>query len=68
MTLAALLALAAAALPAEKPSYTVAVTKADRAALMAADETAWATAAPIAWGPAEYSTRFRAAWSERYEE
>jgi len=57
------LLVAAAALAADKPSYTVVPVKADRAALLAADETAWATAAPIAWGPAEYGTRFRAAWS-----
>jgi Carbohydrate-binding family 9 len=51
------------ALAADKPSYAVAVTKADRAALLAADEAVWSTVATIVWGPAAYSTRFRAAWS-----
>ena len=62
--LAVLLLSTPGAFAADKPSYTVVSTKADRAALMAADETAWATAVPIAWGPAEYSTRFRAASSD----
>ncbi len=56
--------LAAAALAADKPAYTVAVTKADRAALMTADEAAWAAVAPVEWGPAQYRTRFRAAWDD----
>jgi cellulose/xylan binding protein with CBM9 domain len=60
----ALVTVCTGELAAEEPSYTVAVTKADRTALMAADEPAWASAAPIAWGPAEYKTRFRAAWSD----
>ena len=63
ISLAGSVLVAAAALAADKPSYTVAVTKADRAALMAADEAAWASVAPIVWGPAAYSTRFRATWS-----
>jgi cellulose/xylan binding protein with CBM9 domain len=62
--LAALLLWTAGALAADKPSYTVVPTKAERAALMAADEAAWATATPITWGPDAYSTRFRAAWSD----
>jgi len=61
---AALLLLAAAALAADKPAYTVAVTKADRAALMTADKAAWAAVAPVEWGPGQYSTRFRAAWDD----
>jgi hypothetical protein len=55
---------AAAGLPADKPSYTVAVTGAERGALLDADEAAWAAVAPITWGPAAYATRFRAAWSD----
>ena len=59
-----LLVAAAGALEAETPSYTVATTRAGRAVLMAADEAAWATVTPIVWGPAAYTTRFRAAWSD----
>ncbi len=58
------LVAAAGAVAAETPSYTVAPTKADRAALLAADEAAWATVATVGWGPAEHHTRFRAAWSD----
>jgi hypothetical protein len=64
VALLALAALPAAALAADRPSYTVAVSKAEREALLAADEAAWAAAAPITWGPAAYATRFRAAWSD----
>jgi hypothetical protein len=64
VALLALAALPAAALAADRPSYTVAVTKAEREALLAADEAAWAAVAPITWGPAAYATRFRAAWSD----
>jgi hypothetical protein len=45
------------------PAYTVATTTAARAALLAADYTAWADASLIAWGPAPYETQFRALWS-----
>ncbi len=45
------------------PAYTVAATTADLAALLAADDMAWAGASAVAWGPAPYETRFRAAWS-----
>ena len=62
LTLALILS-AAGALPADRPSYTVVVTKADREALLAADESAWATVGTIVWGPAAYHTRFRATWS-----
>jgi hypothetical protein len=64
VALLALAALPAAALAADRPSYTVAVSKAEREALLAADEAAWAAVAPITWGPAAYATRFRAAWSD----
>ena len=46
------------------PGYTVVATTVERAALLAADEAAWAGASPIEWGPATYATRFRAAWSD----
>jgi hypothetical protein len=49
--------------PADTPSYSVVPTKAERAALLAADDAAWAGATPVAWGPAPYETRFRALWS-----
>jgi LmbE family N-acetylglucosaminyl deacetylase len=48
---------------ADAPSYSVAATTADAAALLAADESDWAGASGIAWGPVPYETRFRAAWS-----
>jgi hypothetical protein len=44
-------------------AYTVAATRADLAALLAADDIAWAGASAVAWGPAPYKTRFRALWS-----
>jgi hypothetical protein len=47
----------------DTPSYTVAATTVERAALLAASDEAWAGAAVIAWGPAPYETRFRALWS-----
>jgi len=55
--------LPAPGLAVETPSYTVATTTAERAALLAADETAWGGASAIAWGPVPYETRFRALWS-----
>jgi hypothetical protein len=58
-----LVALSPGAPAADAPSYTVAATSAEAAALLAADETAWAGASSIAWGPAPYETRFRALWS-----
>ena len=67
---AAALAMAGIALPAggspaavAPPAYTVAAATAEPAALLAADEAAWAGASMIAWRPAPYETRFRAAWS-----
>ena len=63
LALAALATWPVAAFAAEKPSYTVWPTTAERAALLAADESAWASVATIVWGPAAYHTRFRAAWS-----
>jgi hypothetical protein len=64
VVLLALAAFPAAAFAADQPSYTVAVTGAERGALLDADEAAWAAVAPITWGPAAYATRFRAAWSD----
>ena len=64
LVLAASVLVTTASVAADKPSYTVVPTRADRAALIAGDEKAWAAPAPITWGPAPYGTRFRAAWSE----
>ena len=52
-----------AAEPGAPPGYSVAVTTAERALLLAGDEAAWAPAAAVAWGPATYETRFRALWN-----
>jgi hypothetical protein len=49
---------------ASAPGYRVKLATADRAALLAATESAWAKAQRIAWGPAPYETRFRALWSD----
>ena len=46
------------------PGYTVVATTAECAALLVADEAAWAGASPVEWGPATYTTRFRAVWSD----
>lgn len=56
-------ALAAGAAP-PAVGYEVARGTAAAAALLAADETAWASARSIEWGPAAYATRFRAVWSD----
>jgi Carbohydrate family 9 binding domain-like len=56
-----LLAGLAAAIP---TGYEVARTAASPAALLDADEAAWAAASPVDWGPAPYATRFRAAWND----
>jgi Carbohydrate family 9 binding domain-like len=64
LAVASLLLAPAFAAAADAPSYTVARTEADGARLLAGDEAAWAGAAPIAWGPAPYTTRFRAVWSD----
>jgi LmbE family N-acetylglucosaminyl deacetylase len=64
LSLSALGLVATAAFAADTPSYTAVSTNADRAALLAADDAAWAEAAAIEWGPAAYTTRFRAAWSD----
>jgi len=58
-----LVGLAAAAVP-PGTGYEVARATAAPAALLAADEPAWAGARAIEWGPATYATRFRAAWSD----
>jgi len=57
-------ALALSLLAAAAPSYEAARTAAPRASLLAADEKAWAGAAPVEWGPAAYLTRFRALWTD----
>jgi hypothetical protein len=44
--------------------YEVARATAGPAALLAADEAAWAGTRAIEWGPPTYVTRFRAAWSD----
>ena len=54
--------LAASAAPAG--GYRVTRAAAPQAALLAADEKAWAHAQTIAWGPAPYETRFLAQWSD----
>jgi hypothetical protein len=59
---ALLLALALAADTA--PRYEIARAAAAPAALLAADDAAWTTAAAVEWGPAPYPTRFRALWSD----
>jgi hypothetical protein len=58
-----LLLAAAGAFAGEAPSYTVAPTTSERAALLAADDVAWKRASTITWGEAPYETRFRAMWS-----
>jgi hypothetical protein len=58
-----ILALAAPSLAGTAASYEVVPTQASSQTLLAADETAWTGASPIAWGPAPYETRFRALWS-----
>jgi len=59
LALATLTVLAAAS-----PGYEAAHTTAAPAALLAADEKAWAGAASVEFGPAAYVTRFRALWSD----
>jgi hypothetical protein len=51
--------------PASRPGYEVARTTAAPAALLDAEAKAWSTAPTIEWGPARYSTRFRALWADR---
>jgi hypothetical protein len=46
------------------PEYRVGRATADREALLAATEDAWAAGAPIRWGPARYETTFRALWDD----
>ncbi|HVQ28025.1 MAG TPA: carbohydrate-binding family 9-like protein [Vicinamibacteria bacterium] len=58
-----LLALGLAA-PASTPAYHVVRAQASREALLAADETAWAAAQSVSWGPRAYDTRFRASWDD----
>ncbi len=60
----ALLAALLLAAPADAPSYTVARTRAAQEAVLGADEAAWSKAAAVEWGPAKYSTRFRALWTD----
>lgn len=58
------ISLLTAAVAAASPSYEVARTAAHSASILAADERAWSPARAIEWGPAPYSTRFRALWSD----
>jgi hypothetical protein len=60
--LALLVAVSAAAV--QEQGYTVRRAEVPRAALLAADAGAWADAGSIEWGPSEYSTAFRALWSD----
>lgn len=46
------------------PSYEVARTSSPAPSLLAADDAAWAGAVSVEWGPAAYTTRFRALWSD----
>lgn len=43
--------------------YVVERARADRAALLGADEAAWAAAPILSWGDAPFATRFRALWT-----
>jgi hypothetical protein len=45
--------------------YEVRRAEAPAAALLAADDKAWADAASVEWGPEKYRTRFRALWSDK---
>ena len=58
------LALSLLAATAAAPSYEAPRAAAARASLLAADETAWAGASSVEWGPAAYGTRFRAVWTD----
>ncbi len=51
-------------LVASSPSYEVARAVAPVESLLAADGAAWAGALAVEWGPAAYTTRFRALWSD----
>ncbi len=56
----ALLVLAGGAVP----GYEVARAAAPEAALLGADEKAWAGAVRVAWGPSAYTTSFSALWND----
>ena len=45
--------------------YEVRPAQAPAAALLAAEDKAWADAASVEWGPEPYPTRFRALWSDK---
>jgi hypothetical protein len=60
----ALLAGMAAATASAGPGYEVLRAALAPAALLAADDAAWAGARAVEWGPATYATRFRAVWSD----
>ncbi len=62
LVLCVLVALAAPA--AGESGYAAARASAGQQALLSADEAAWAPAAAVEWGPARYSTRFRALWGD----
>jgi hypothetical protein len=46
-----------------RSGYVVERARGDRAALLAADDDAWAAAPMLSWGEAPFATRFRALWS-----
>ena len=50
---------------AEDKSYRVIWTSGDQEQVLSGDEVAWSSASSITWGPAKYSTQFRAMWTER---
>jgi hypothetical protein len=56
--------LLAAVVVASSPSYEVARAASPAEGLLAADETAWARASAVDWGPGAYRTRFRAVWND----
>ncbi len=56
--------LSPALVAAAPPAYVAVHATAGAEALLSADEGAWARAAAVEWGPAKYSTRFRALWGD----
>jgi len=56
--------LLVAVVVASSPSYQVARAASPAEGLLAADETAWARASAVDWGPEVYTTRFRAVWND----
>jgi hypothetical protein len=58
------LALALLAVTAAPAGYEVGRTALAAERLLAAEDAAWAGASSVEWGPATYTTRFRALWSD----